>query len=511
MDIKDIKKLLESLNPTERAVLKVLDNFNSLQEIVKVTNLKDVEVMRSFQWLQNKNIIKIKEEKKEIVFLDQNGEKYLKEGLPERIFLNALEKSTLLNEIEKKTGLTKEEVGVSLGILKSKAAIEVVKNEGTGQIIISINERGKHLLRHGFIEEQFLNKEFPIEIYSLKKEEQFALENLRKRKKIIKVDVLNVISTDLTDIGKTLLKQNIELSLIESVTPALIKSKIWKDKKFRRFDVKINVPKIFSGRKHHYRRFLDEVRDKFVSIGFKEMTGPIVETDFWDMDALFMPQFHAARDIHQAYYIKSPKYGKLDEALVNKVKQSHENGYGTGSKGWGYEFNVKRTHRNMLRTQGTACSARMLASKDLKIPGKYFSIARCFRYDVIDATHLVDFYQTEGIVIEEGLNFQHLKGLLKMFAKEFLQTDQIKITPAYFPFTEPSAELHAKHDELGWVELAGAGIFRPELVKPLVGREIPVLAWGIGIDRIAMFKLGIKDIRQLFSHDLGLLRNAKFI
>ncbi|MBI4440520.1 phenylalanine--tRNA ligase subunit alpha, partial [Candidatus Woesearchaeota archaeon] len=217
-----------------------------------------------------------------------------------------------------------------------------------------------------------------------------------------------------------------------------------------------------------------------------------------------------ARDIHDAYYIKEPKYGKLDEKLVQGVKRAHENGFGTGSRGWHYDFDEKRTHRHLLRTQTTACSARMLASKELQIPGKYFAIARCFRYDVIDATHLADFNQTEGFVIEEGLNFRHLIGLLKMFAEEFCQTDRIKITPAYFPFTEPSAELHAKHPELGWIELGGSGIFRPEMLKPL-GIDKPVIAWGIGIDRLAMFNLGLNDIRDLFSHDLKFLRNAKVV
>jgi phenylalanyl-tRNA synthetase alpha chain len=95
-----------------------------------------------------------------------------------------------------------------------------------------------------------------------------------------------------------------------------------------------------------------------------------------------------------------------------------------------------------------------------------------------------------------------------MFAKEFADTDEIKLVPAYFPFTEPSVELFAKHPELGWIELGGAGIFRPELTKPL-GVRVPVIAWGMGIDRIAMFKLGIKDIRELFSHDLKVLRETK--
>ena len=117
----------------------------------------------------------------------------------------------------------------------------------------------------------------------------------------------------------------------------------------------------------------------------------------------------------------------------------------------------------------------------------------------------------EGIVVEEGINLRHLIGLLKLFAKEFCNTDKVKVVPSYFPFTEPSAALYAKHPSLGWIELGGAGIFRPEMVKPLVGRHAPVIAWGIGIDRIAMFRLGLDDIRELFSHDLGFLRTARVV
>ncbi|MDP3765073.1 MAG: phenylalanine--tRNA ligase subunit alpha [Nanoarchaeota archaeon] len=505
----DIRKLAESLNPFERKVLKVLDNFISFNDIVRVTGLKDVEAMRALQWLQNKNIVKIKEEPKELVFLDENGNKYLKDGLPERKFLEAIEKPATIPEIGKKSKLSNEEMTISIGVLRSKNAIEINKGE---ELIISITDNGKHLLKHGFPEEHFLKEHFPRELNSLNEEEKFVLGNLRKRKKIVKIELSRMVSAELTETGKKLSKEKLDESLIEKITTSLIKTNAWKGKKFRRFDIKINVPSIFAGRKQHYRRFLDEVREKFIALGFEEMTGPIVETDFWDMDALFMPQFHSARDIHQGYYIKEPKYAKdLPENIVKNVKTAHENGFNTGSRGWRYDFDVKRTHRHILRTQGTACSARMLASKDLKIPGKYYAIARCFRYDVVDATHLSDFFQTEGIVVEEGLNFRHLKGLLRMFAEEFAETSQIKIVPGYYPYTEPSASLYAKHPQLDWIELGGSGIFRPEVVKPLLGREVPVLAWGIGIDRIAMFKLGLKDIRQLFSHDLEFLRNAKVI
>lgn len=505
----DLKKLAESLNPSERKVLKVLDNFGSFHDILKVTELKDVEVMRALQWLQNKNVIEIREGQKEIVLLDENGRKYLKEGMPERRFLEVIKKPASVSNIRKETGLSDEEMSISLGVLKSKAAIEISKDK---EIVISITDHGGSLLRHGFPEEQFLREDFPKEINSLNEGEKFALSNLRKRKKIVKVELSKIINAELTETGRKLLKERIDDDLIEKVTPALIKSNSWKGRKFRRFDVKINVPQIFAGRKQHYRRFLDEVRQKFTSLGFKEMTGPVVETDFWDMDALFMPQFHSARDIHQGYYIKEPKYAKdLPENIIKNVKAAHENGFNTGSKGWRYDFDVKRTHRHILRTHDTSISARTLASKDLKIPGKYFQISRCFRYDVIDATHLPDFNQVGGFVIEEGMNFGHLKALLRMFAEEFAETDEIKITPGYFPFTEPSAELHVKHPELGWIELAGSGIFRPELVKPLVGKEVPVIAWGVGLDRLAMFKLGIKDIRLLFSHDLEFLRNARVV
>ena len=118
----EIKKLAESLNPAERKVLKVLDNFNSFIDILKVTGLKDIEVMRALQWLQNKNIIKIKEEQKEIVSLDENGQRYMKYGLPERIFLEALDKPHTIDDLVKRTGLSNEEITVSLGVLKSKGA-----------------------------------------------------------------------------------------------------------------------------------------------------------------------------------------------------------------------------------------------------------------------------------------------------------------------------------------------------------------------------------------------------
>ena len=540
----DVDKIIQTLHIYERKVLNVLDKVILLSDIAKETKLQEIEAMRGLQWLENKELVKLSEEVKEIVSLDKNGKKYVEQGLPEKRFLQAVkklsnlkdskcletkekqsfsesqkssiskksktfQKDTPISEIIKNANLEKEEVNICLGVLKGKAAISIKKDKG---LLISALPQAAKILEKESLEEQFLKKSFPLELNTLQEEEKFALENLKKRKNIIKIETKKIKKAALTDLGKKLLSKGVSLEAMEDrLTPAMLKDGSWKDKKLRHYDVKINVPEISGGKKQHYMKFLDEVRTKFLSIGFTEMFGPIVETEFWDMDALFMPQFHSARDIHGAYYIKDPKHSKIDEKLMEKVKDSHEIGKGTISKGWQYKFNINKTKQLILRTQGTALSARMLASKQLKIPGKYFAITRCFRPDVVDATHAPDFNQIEGIVVEEGLNFKHLKGLLKLFAEEFAETDQIKIVPAYFPFTEPSAEIHAKHPELGWIELGGSGIFRPELVKPLLGREISVLAWGLGIDRLAMFKLGIKDIRELFSHNLEFLRNSKII
>ncbi len=500
--------IVEKLHPLERKILPLVDSNNFL-DLVKQSNLKDVEVMRAVQWLENKNLIKIDKKISKVIDLAPNGKNYARSGLPERRFLEALKGKMPVAEVAQKAKLSKDEINVCLGVLRKKAAIAIGRDK---HLIVKALPNAENLLTSGFLEEKLLKKNFPLRIDELKDEEKFALENLKKRKDIIRIEEKTTIETELTELGKQALRTGLEQDdIIDRVTKKILEESSWKKKKFRGYDIKINVPEIFGAKKQHYRRFLDEVRAKFMSLGFKEMFGPIVETDFWDMDALFMPQFHSARDIHSAYYVKEPRYGDIDKDLISKVKKSHEKGYNTGSRGWNYAFDTKKTKRHLLRTQGTALSARMLASKNLRIPGKYFAIARCFRPDVVDATHSVDFNQVEGIVIEEGLDFRHLKGLLRLFAREFAETEKIKITPAYFPFTEPSAELHAKHPDLGWVELGGSGIFRPEVVKPLLGKEIPVLAWGIGIDRIAMFKLGIGDIRQLFSHDLKMLRQTRVI
>jgi len=312
---------------------------------------------------------------------------------------------------------------------------------------------------------------------------------------------------DITKKGEKALLQDVETLTIGTLTPKILADGSWKNARFRRYQVDIPPSRIQVGRLHPYRQFLDTVRRRFIALGFKEMRGSLAENEFWNNDALFMPQFHPARDIHDVYYLDGVTVTPPDPEIEKRVIDAHETGKGTGGRGWNYTFDREQSLRAILRSQGTALSARTLASGP-DIPGRYFGIARCFRYDQVDATHLPDFFQVEGIVIGDDINFRHLLGLLKLFAEEIAGAEEYKFLPAYFPFTEPSVEMHIKHPVLGWVEGGGAGLFRPEVCTPL-GIDVPVIAWGLGLDRMAMLAMGLSDIRDLVTPDLSRLREMK--
>jgi phenylalanyl-tRNA synthetase alpha chain len=288
------------------------------------------------------------------------------------------------------------------------------------------------------------------------------------------------------------------------ITPELLASGAWRAARFRAYNLASPPQRVQVGRKNPYVEFLSELKDKLASLGFEEFDGPLTETEFWNSDALFMPQFHSARDIHDVYHLKRPSHARaIEQPYLDQVAATHENGWTTGSLGWRYRFDREFTRRMILRSQGTVLSAKQLPKA--RVPGKYFGVVRCFRYDRVDATHLADFYQTEGIVLGEEVNLRTLLGLLKMFAVEVAGAREFKFVPGYFPFTEPSVEAHIRHPELGWFELGGSGIFRPEVTKPL-GIEVPVLAWGLGIDRMALVAMGLNDLRELFTADIEQVR-----
>ena len=351
-----------------------------------------------------------------------------------------------------------------------------------------------------------------VEEDHLSEDERSVIEGISKKRgagtTMFKVIEREEVVYRLTDEGKKvkeLLKQEgVTGEEIGSLTPEMLANGSWKGKKFREYNVQTPPVRVLLGRKNPYVEFLESVKDKLVSLGFEEFDGPLVETEFWNSDALFMPQFHSARDIHDVYYVANPDHAKeIEQPYLDQVARAHEDGWNTGSKGWQYSFDRDFTRRLILRSQGTVLSAKQLPKA--KVPGKYFGTVRCFRYDRVDATHLADFYQTEGIVLGEEVNLRTLLGLLKMFAEELAGAEDVMYVPGYFPFTEPSVEVHIKHPVLGWFELGGSGIFRPEVTGPL-GVDVPVLAWGLGVDRMALMSLGLNDLRELFSPDIENVR-----
>lgn len=244
-------------------------------------------------------------------------------------------------------------------------------------------------------------------------------------------------------------------------------------------------------------------------MGFKEMTGSYCQSGFWNFDALFTAQDHPVRELQDTFFIDDKK-ASLPDKIVERVKDAHE-GKIKGSKGWDYDWKEEDAKKVVLRTHTTCLSARTLVeiAKNKEFPAKYFALGKCFRNETIDWSHGFEFNQTEGIVVDEDANFRQLLGYLIEFFEK-MGYKKIRIRPGYFPYTEPSLEIdvyYSKHKK--WIELGGAGMFRPEVTIPLFGRHIPVLAWGPGFDRIIMEFFKIHDLREMYKNDLNALREMR--
>jgi phenylalanyl-tRNA synthetase alpha chain len=214
--------------------------------------------------------------------------------------------------------------------------------------------------------------------------------------------------------------------------------------------------------------------------------------------------------MQDTFFIKTTPKGTLpDQKTVEKIRQAHEKGAG-GSTGWGGKWDEETAKKNVLRTHTTSLSAKTLHNlKKEELPAKFFALGRCFRNEALDWSHLFEFNQTEGIVIDKNATFANLLGYLKQFFKK-MGFEQARFKPSFFPYTEPSVEIEVFHPiHKKWLELGGAGIFRPEVTIPLLGEEIPVLAWGPGFDRILLEYYKITDIRELYKNDIQQLRKIK--
>jgi len=500
------------LREHERKMIFVLERLGgtaSVEQLMKESRLSDAAIMRAALALQEKGLIKIHEEKRTMIRLNKEGKIHAKKGLPERRLINALKKlngRAILEKTVEEAALERHFILIALGWIQRKKWATFNAKANTLQISGKLEEGDDEKLL------KLLSEKGQATFEELSPELQEAIKFL-KRRKLLEIEEKAKRIFEITDKGRiALTKGEKAVEEVTQLSPELIISGKWRKVKLQKYNIEAPVARTWPGKKHPYLQFLDEVKKKLVNLGFKEMVGTYVETSFFNFDALYTPQWHPAREPSGVYYVKSPKYGSLDayKHVVANVKRTHENGWKTGSSGWKYKYSVKEAGRLILRSHTTCLSARTLLSRDLEIPGMYFSIGRCYRPEVLDKTHLTEFNQVEGIVVDKDLTLRDLLGVLKKFAIDIAGADKAKFVPDYFPFTEPSVELRAYKKGYGWIEFGGSGIFRPEVTLPL-GIEVPVLAWGLGIDRLFMMKAGINDIRQVFSLDLDWLRRQEVV
>ncbi len=497
-------EILEGLSYNEKKLLLVLGKRGepaSPADLITDGEFGlEVEIMNAASWLESKAIAVIKEDSKKYITLTDRS--ILDSGLPERIAVTKISEAggkLDMNDLAELMpgGMDK----VAVGWLKRKALADIVV-EGESKFLV-LTDKGKAIIGVDMPEEVLLKQLGESPVLS-EDADAGAVKDLKGRKGVLGEKIVTTRTIELTDLGKEVASSGLELKpQITEITDRLIQSGEWKNAEFRKYDIQTFAPEIVPAKKHPLSRLGAQIRRMFTEAGFVEMSSEYVQPSFWNLDVLYTPQDHPARDLQDTFYLENPSSIHIDdEELIEKIRNIHENGGDTGSTGWGGTWSREMAESAILRTHSTVTSIRYIAAHP-DAPQKAFSISRIFRNESIDATHLPEFTQIEGIVIDENADFNMLISMIKEFYAK-MGFDQIRIRPAYFPYTEPSLEIEVFFNGK-WMELGGAGMFRPEVLAPF-GVKTPVLAWGFGFERLAMLKWNIKDIRDLYISDIDTLK-----
>jgi phenylalanyl-tRNA synthetase alpha chain len=504
----DIHKTIKELSLNEKKVilaLKKLHGKGSPEDIFKNGQFsQDVEVSNAASWLQSKKLVTMDNHIKTVYSLGKEGKRFVEKGLPEKRALKLLsDRNGKISLKDLSAVLDADEISVAIGWLKTNGWAAIKKEKDT---IIEITNKGKKVISEVTESEKLLRL---LNEHPEQQIEKDSVKPLASRKNVIKEKEIITSIIILTADGKKVVETGFEIQEeISQITSAVIKNSEWKQKTIRPYDIHAFAPAIYGGKPHPLVKLISEIRQIFVEMGFQEIEGDYVESCFWNMDVLFIPQDHPAREMQDTFYCKVPAKLPIEEKqLLEVVAKVHENGGNTGSTGWGYKFSKSEGERTLLRTHTTVNTIRYLYYHP-KPPCKVFSLERVFRKEDIDTTHLPEFYQIEGIIYEENANFRQLIGILKEFYRR-MGFEKIRFRPGYFPYTEPSMEVEVFWNDK-WMELGGSGIFRPEVTEP-IGIKNPVLAWGLGLERIAMLRYGLSDIRSLYISDLDWLRKTPLI
>ena len=449
----------------KKIIASLKDNPKQTPEILeKNTKLSPDQIRRGIEWLKLKDLAIVNESQTSMISLDKNGIESFQKGLPERRLLNLLKDGPRkLSDLQKELGPI---FGPAIGLSRKNNWVDTSSD-------------------------QILLKNFPSVLPGEKTLKQIG-NNKLSQDKIDKNDLLKLLKRP-DFIIEHVIKTK-EISLTDSAKSIKLSESSGE------IDVEAKVPQVFVARTHPLKDIIDEIREIFVTLGFSEIIGNMTQSSFWNFDALFTPQDHPARELQDTFYLSGISTKKIaTPEQIRKVSESHK-------KNWHYHWDINEARKMVLRTHTTCVTIKHLA-ENKPDEARVFSLGRVFRNEKVSYKHLVEFTQIEGVVVGKDANLRNLMGIQREFYKRIGIT-KIKFWPTFFPYTEPSLQTMVYNERLKkWVELFGMGIFRPEVTKPL-GITKPVLAWGGGIERIAMLKYGIDDVREFYNNNLGWLRSA---
>ncbi len=482
-----------ALHPIERSILKALANSDSSADsLVASTGLSIDQVRRGVEWLKFKNLILISESSILKAYLGSEGSAAIANGLPERRLVNSVkEGNTTIGEILASGAIKNEEVNAAIAGARRNHWIQLVEGKMAATALAEKQSA----------EETFLaNLKNWRDLSKMTDGERRIFEQLKKRPNYIEVKEEKESRISITDAGRVLIPTLDEEQAVRRLTTEMITSGKWKQTKFSALDVEAPAPTVYPGRRHPLVDIIEEVKEIFVGLGFSEIDGPMVQSGFWNFDALFTPQDHPAREIQDTFYISGQRLPiPATSEQKRKVAEVHK-------KRWNSKWDIKEAERIVLRTHTTPVTLQHLATIKPEV-GRYFSVGRVFRNEKESYKHLVEFHQVEGVATASGASLRDLMGLQKEFYAK-MGIKKVKFWPTFFPYTEPSLQSMVYNERLEkWVELFGMGIFRPEVTEPL-GIKNPVLAWGGGLERIAMLRFGLNDVRELYGNRLAWLRSV---
>jgi phenylalanyl-tRNA synthetase alpha chain len=484
------------LSDPERAVLRYLQACTSppTEEAIAEQIAASIESVRgSLQRLRSKHLALVEEEHRAHRRLTARGRTALDAGLPERRLLHHLVTGTSSTDGD----LQPEERSAAIGVLRRRGYLA----EGA-----PIRLRPEAPPDAAVLPEEAALRAVAAEAEVVDPEVFSRLE----RRGLVRVERESIKRWSPSEEGRRFSLEGAGADRIGALTSEMLRRGDWEGRTFRPYDVRAPVPFLTGPRPHPYTEWLEEFEEILIGLGFQQAEGPLIETEFWNSDLLFMPQDHPARSIHDVLYLEGIEGRPPPSELAARVGAVHEGRPLPGERraigpGWGGGYDPRVGAHPVLRSQTTAVSGRFMATGP-KPPFRMFSIGRNFRFEAIDARHHIEFTQCEGILGEEGISIRHLVGIFEACA-EAIGIREMKIRPSYFPFTEPSIEGYVRHPRLGWIEIFPGGLFRPEVLRPLK-IDVPVAAWGIGIARLAMIALGLNDVRELFEDDLRRLEGG---